>query len=66
VDEQDWLARRFDAHRTRLRTVAYRMLGSISEADAARKKASSDLGRKLWCWVRAASVPARPPSTGDL
>jgi RNA polymerase sigma factor (sigma-70 family) len=33
--EQDWLAERFDEHRTRLRAVAYRMLGSLSEADDA-------------------------------
>ena len=35
MDEQDWLAEQFEAHRTRLRTVAYRMLGSASEADDA-------------------------------
>jgi RNA polymerase sigma factor (sigma-70 family) len=33
--ELDWLAQRFDEHRTRLRAVAYRMLGSLSEADDA-------------------------------
>src|SRR3954462_6671812 len=33
--EQDWLARRFEEHRPRLRAVAYRMLGSVSEADDA-------------------------------
>jgi RNA polymerase sigma factor (sigma-70 family) len=35
VDERDWLAERFEAHRTHLRAVAYRMLGSASEADDA-------------------------------
>lgn len=35
VDERDWLAKRFEADRTRLRTVAYRMLGSLTEADDA-------------------------------
>ena len=34
-DEQEWLAERFEEHRTRLRAVAYRMLGSLSEADDA-------------------------------
>jgi RNA polymerase sigma factor (sigma-70 family) len=34
-DEQDWLARRFEDHRTRLRAVAYRMLGSVPEAEEA-------------------------------
>src|SRR6266511_5998208 len=33
MDEGDWLAERFEDHRTRLRAVAYRMLGSRSEAD---------------------------------
>jgi RNA polymerase sigma factor (sigma-70 family) len=35
VDEHDWLAERFEEHRGRLRAVAYRMLGSLSEADDA-------------------------------
>jgi RNA polymerase sigma-70 factor (ECF subfamily) len=35
VDQQDWLARRFEEHRPQLRAVAYRMLGSLSEADDA-------------------------------
>jgi len=35
MEEHEWLAQRFDAHRTHLRAVAYRMLGSISEADDA-------------------------------
>ena len=35
MDERDWLARRFEEHRPRLRGVAYRMLGSLSEADDA-------------------------------
>ncbi len=35
MDEPDGLARRFEEHRPRLRAVAYRMLGSLSEADDA-------------------------------
>ncbi|MFC8617788.1 RNA polymerase sigma factor SigJ [Micromonospora purpureochromogenes] len=35
VDEHEWLTQRFEEHRTRLRAVAYRMLGSVSEADDA-------------------------------
>ena len=35
MDERDWLAERFQEHRPRLRAVAYRMLGSTSEADDA-------------------------------
>jgi RNA polymerase sigma-70 factor (ECF subfamily) len=33
--EQDWLADRFEENRSRLRAVAYRMLGSLSEAEDA-------------------------------
>lgn len=35
MDENDWLAERFEQHRPRLRAVAYRMLGSLAEADDA-------------------------------
>jgi RNA polymerase sigma-70 factor (ECF subfamily) len=35
MEEHEWLADRFEANRTRLRAVAYRMLGSVSEADDA-------------------------------
>jgi RNA polymerase sigma-70 factor (ECF subfamily) len=35
MDGRDWLAERFEAHRAHLRAVAYRMLGSLSEADDA-------------------------------
>ncbi|MGH8983019.1 MAG: sigma-70 family RNA polymerase sigma factor, partial [Acidimicrobiia bacterium] len=33
MDGNDWLAARFEANRSHLRSVAYRMLGSLSEAD---------------------------------
>lgn len=35
MEEPDWLAERFEAHRVRLRGVAFRMLGSRAEADDA-------------------------------
>ena len=39
MDERDWLAERFEAHRTHLTAVAFRMLGSLSEADDAVQEA---------------------------
>ena len=35
MDEGDWLTEGFQAHRAHLRAVAYRMLGSLGEADDA-------------------------------
>jgi RNA polymerase sigma factor (sigma-70 family) len=35
MDDRDWLAERFEAHRPRLRAVAWRLLGSAAEADDA-------------------------------
>ncbi len=35
MDENEWLADRFEEHRAHLRAVAYRMLGSLTEADDA-------------------------------
>jgi RNA polymerase sigma factor (sigma-70 family) len=35
MDEKDWLAKRFEEQRGHLRAVAYRMLGSLTEADDA-------------------------------
>lgn len=39
MNENDWLAERFEEHRGHLRGVAYRMLGSLSEADDALQDA---------------------------
>jgi RNA polymerase sigma factor (sigma-70 family) len=55
MNDQDWLAERFQAHRAHLRAVAYRMLGSLSEADDAVQET----------WLRLSR--ADPPSgTDDL
>jgi RNA polymerase sigma-70 factor (ECF subfamily) len=43
MDENEWLAQRFEEQRAHLRAVAYRMLGSLPEADDAIQDA----------WVRA-------------
>jgi RNA polymerase sigma-70 factor (ECF subfamily) len=45
MDEQGLLAERFETHRSRLRAVAYRMLGSLSEADDAVQEAWIRIGR---------------------
>ncbi len=42
MDTRDWLAERFEAERPHLRAVAYRLLGSPSEADDAVQE----------CWLR--------------
>ena len=41
----EWLAERFEADRTRLHAVAYRLLGSASEADDAVQEAWLRLSR---------------------
>jgi RNA polymerase sigma factor (sigma-70 family) len=48
VDEQDWLAERFEERRARLRTVAFKLLGSLREADDAVQEA----------WLRASRSDA--------
>ncbi|HTX27551.1 MAG TPA: sigma-70 family RNA polymerase sigma factor [Streptosporangiaceae bacterium] len=48
MDENDWLAARFEDSRPRLRAVAYRMLGSLGEAEDAVQEA----------WIHAAGAGA--------
>src|SRR5437660_849117 len=45
MDEHDWLAEQFEAERPHLRAVAYRMLGSLSEADDAVQESWLHLSR---------------------
>jgi RNA polymerase sigma-70 factor, ECF subfamily len=45
MDDHDWLAERFEENRRRLRGVAYRMLGSVDEAEDAVQEAWLRLGR---------------------
>src|ERR671911_1955284 len=44
-EHDDWLAEHFEANRTHLRAVAYRLLGSLSEADDAVQEAWLRLSR---------------------
>ncbi|MDI5979256.1 sigma-70 family RNA polymerase sigma factor, partial [Amycolatopsis magusensis] len=46
MNEHDFLAQRFEEHRAHLRSVAYRMLGSLAEADDAVQDA----------WLRLANT----------
>src|SRR5262245_13994261 len=45
MGEQEWLAERFEEQRPHLRAVAYRMLGSLSDADDAVQEAWLNLSR---------------------
>jgi RNA polymerase sigma-70 factor (ECF subfamily) len=54
MDEHDSLAKRFEVHRSHLRAVAYRMLGSLSEADDAVQEA----------WLRLAAPTSGVSRTG--
>lgn len=45
MDEHEWLAEQFEENRAHLRRVAYRMLGSLSEADDAAQGAWLRLSR---------------------
>ncbi len=45
MDRREWVAGQFEEHRSRLRAVAYRMLGSMSEAEDAIQEAWLRLSR---------------------
>ncbi len=45
MDDRDWLAEQFEEHRGHLRAVAYKMLGSLSEADDAVQESWLRLSR---------------------
>lgn len=65
MDDNDWIAARFEAHRRHLQTVAYRILGSVSEAEDAVQEAWIRLNRAdatavenpaAWCTTIVARV----------
>src|SRR6476661_9380446 len=45
MDQREWLAEKFERNRVHLRAVAYRMLGSLNEADDAVQEAWLRLSR---------------------
>jgi Sigma-70 region 2 len=45
LDEKEWLAERFEENRTHLWSVAYRMLGSLAEAEDAVQESWLRLSR---------------------
>jgi DNA-directed RNA polymerase specialized sigma24 family protein len=47
LPKHTWLAERFEENRTHLRSVAYRILGSLSEADDAVQDASLRVSRAV-------------------
>jgi len=49
MHEREWLAEQFEAYHTHLRRVAYRMLGSVNEADDAVQES----------WLRVSGAGAR-------
>ena len=58
MNEQEWLAEQFEEHRPHLRAVAYRMLGSLSEAEDAVQdawlrvdRADTDEVENLRAWL---------------
>src|ERR671935_285158 len=57
MNEHEWLAERFEANRAHLRAVAYRMLGSLSDADDAVQEAWLRLSRADRRVQGAAPVP---------
>src|SRR5260370_24931043 len=69
MDEHEWLAEQFEANRTHLRAVAYRMLGSLSEADDAVQESWLHLSRSDTNGVQNPGrclPPDVPPTSLDM
>ena len=64
MDENEFLAERFEAKRTHLRAVAFRMLGSLEEADDAVQEAWLRLSRSDTSGVKTWTDGSRPSSHG--
>src|SRR5262245_36329507 len=70
MEETEWLAERFEQHRPRLRAAAYRMLGSMAEADDAVQDAwlrlcrsDADQINNLGGWLTTVVAP-EPAQSG--
>jgi len=66
MDDNDWLAERFEDHRAHLRAVAYRILGSLTEADDAVQDTWLRLSRSGVDIVRAGSAVASDARGNDV
>jgi len=67
MDQNEWLADRFEEQRAHLRAVAYRMLGSLTEADNAVQdtwlrlsRAGANEVENLGGWLTVSFKPALP------
>jgi DNA-directed RNA polymerase specialized sigma24 family protein len=60
MDERDWLVARFEEHRPHLRGVAYRMLGSLAEADEAVQDAWLRVSRAGGDGIETSAGGSRP------
>jgi RNA polymerase sigma factor (sigma-70 family) len=58
MNDQDWLAKRFEDNRNHLKAVAYRMLGSLSEAD--------DAVQETWLRLSRSDIPTIENLSGWL
>ncbi len=74
MKENEWLADRFEERRTHLRAIAYRMLGSLAEADDAMQDAWIRLSRSDvaevenldgWLTTNARNPKHHPASRAD-
>ena len=73
MEDHEWLADRFESNRSHLRAVAFRMLGSSSEAEDAVQEAWIRLSRSgttgvenLGGWMTVQGADAVPDADRDV